>query len=125
MSNILIIDDSIDMQKVLYSNLTARKYKVSSALNSSEALDLLQKNRFDLIILDIRLPDQSGLKLLKQLKSKRQTKNTPVFMITASSTLEDEKTAQEHGADRYFTKPFRLGSFLKQVNQTLETKKRT
>jgi len=119
MQHILIIDDSKEMQKLLESNLTARNFKVTDVFSGNEALKTLEKSHFDLILLDIRLPDMSGLEVLKSPAISKKNLNTPVFIITASNTPEEEMAARSLGADKYITKPFQLHAFIQLIKQTL------
>lgn len=104
-SKILLVDDQELNRDVLAHRLTKNGYNITSVTNGYEAIELLDKKLFDLVLLDIMMPDISGIDVLKKIRSEKKHSNTPVVMITA---LEDVKTVNEcidAGADDYIMKP--------------------
>lgn len=98
---ILIVEDEAELHKAYKMLLTAEKYTVLSAFDGQEALDLLEDEKVDLILLDIRMPRVSGIEFLRQFKNNQKTK------IIVFSNLDAEKdidTVYELGADRYILK---------------------
>jgi len=104
MKKILIVDDDPDILKVVSAFLELEGFEVYQAQSVSEARKVFQKTTPDLIILDIMLPDESGLEWLKELK--KLSPLIPVLMLTAKSSLSDKVIGFEFGADDYLSKPF-------------------
>jgi len=101
---ILVVDDDPDILKVVSAFLELEGFEVYQAQSVSEARKVFQKTTPDLIILDIMLPDESGLEWLKELK--KVSPLIPVLMLTAKSSLSDKVIGFELGADDYLSKPF-------------------
>ena len=101
--HVLVVDDDPLVCKGLKFNLEQAGYKVSTASTAHSALELSQRNPFDVAILDIGLPDDNGLDLCKKLKARR---DFPVIFLTARRRELDEIVGLEIGADDYITKPF-------------------
>jgi len=102
---ILIVDDEPDLLKVTVTRLETSGYEVLQAVSSEGALEVLKKNKPDLILLDLLLPDMQGDTLCKQLKSDKALKDIPIVLFTASIVRVPEKV-KEMGADDYILKPF-------------------
>jgi DNA-binding response OmpR family regulator len=122
MNNILVIDDTEDMQKLIKSNLSARGFNVVLASDGLKGIELAQVNKPDLIVLDIMLPDITGWDILGRLKQDIELKQIPVIIMTASEGIDDEKQAERMGADHFFSKPFPLHQFLKKIEELLKSK---
>jgi DNA-binding response OmpR family regulator len=120
MYRILLIEDTLEMQKLIQNNLSARKYEVITAANGGEGLKMAQESHPDLILLDIRLPDVTGWDVLAALKRDPDLKYIPVIIMTASELTDDSKRAMKMGAACYFPKPFKLHEFIARVGQTLQ-----
>ncbi len=103
---ILIIEDDEDINELLVYNLKKENFDVKSFLNSLDALEYLEKERPDLIILDIMLPDIDGIEVCKKLRASKEFEDIPIIMLTAKSTEIDKVVGLELGADDYITKPF-------------------
>lgn len=104
-TSILLVDDQELNRDVLAHRLNKYGYNITNVSNGQEALDILDKEDFDLVLLDIMMPDISGIEVLTEIRNHIKHKNTPVIMITA---VEDIKTVNEcinAGADDYITKP--------------------
>jgi DNA-binding response OmpR family regulator len=120
MKKILIIDDTEAIQKLLRINLSVRGYTVISAFNGVEGLETALKDEPDLIILDLMLPDITGWNLLSKLKNDIQLSYIPVFVMTASESIDDDKKAVTVGAACYFSKPFLLHSLLSKIEEFID-----
>jgi DNA-binding response OmpR family regulator len=105
MHNILIVEDDISLNNGIVLILKSEDYTFTQAFNISEAKIHLLKSTFDLILLDINLPDGSGLDLCKHIKN---TTNTPLMFLSANDMELDVVMGFEVGADDYVTKPFSL-----------------
>jgi DNA-binding response OmpR family regulator len=121
MPDILVIEDTYDMQTLLKANLTARGYNVEIAANGETGLKLANVTPPDLIILDLRLPDISGWEVMNVLQSQFGSK-IPVIIMTASEAKETEQEALQKGAAGYLAKPFELHKLLILVEQLIKKK---
>jgi two-component system alkaline phosphatase synthesis response regulator PhoP len=115
---ILVVDDEKDIVDLLNYNLIKEGYSVRVALNGTEAL--YQYTRIpDLILLDIMLPELSGLEVFKEIKKHEKTKNIPVIFLTAKGTEADEVVGLELGADDYIIKPVSIPKLLARIKSVL------
>ncbi|EPY2307852.1 response regulator transcription factor [Clostridium sporogenes] len=113
MKNILVVEDDNLLNKTLSYNLKQEGYTVDCALIKRQAVEYINKKEYDLIILDINLPDGDGFDLCPKIKSKH--KNTAVFFLTAKDMENDMIKGFDLGADDYITKPFHISVFKKKV----------
>jgi DNA-binding response OmpR family regulator len=120
MPNILIIEDTYDMQMLLNANLTARGYDVVIAPDGESGLKLAGEKSPDLVILDIRLPGISGWEVLNNLQSRFSSLKIPVIIITASEAKDAELEAFAKGAAGYLAKPFELHKLLALVEHLIK-----
>lgn len=104
--HILVIDDEADLLTLLESRLRHSGYEVSTALTAADGLAAARRNKPDLILLDISLPDGDGFDVCKSLRGQAATKRIPVIMLTARGAATDEVLGLELGADDYITKPY-------------------
>ena len=118
--NILVVDDETSMREFLGVLLSKQGYKVSDAKNGSQALNMIQKNNFDLILTDIRLGDITGLEVLREAKKKNL--DTVVIMISAYSTTEIAVEAMNEGAYDFVPKPFDNNELKQTIQRALELK---
>jgi two-component system response regulator PilR (NtrC family) len=118
MSKILIVDDDPSLQDVLEIALSNREHAPRSAADIEGALQLLGRERFDLVVVDLRLGTESGLDLLRKMRERRAP--PPVLMITAYADKKTALQALELGAKDYISKPFDMEEFLVQVDKVLE-----
>ncbi|MDP8262067.1 MAG: response regulator [Candidatus Ancaeobacter aquaticus] len=118
-ANILIIEDEKDICEMIDYNLTKEGYRVFSAGNSAKAFRLLEKERIDLIILDIMLPDKDGFEICKLLKVDKKTSRVPIIMLSAKSQETDKVLGLELGADDYVTKPFSVRELSARIKAVL------
>jgi two-component system OmpR family response regulator len=113
---ILIIEDDRNLIDVLSYNLTREGYRVVSAIDGVQGLEMARKNKPDLIILDIMLPKMSGLEVCRIL---RKETTVPILMLTAKSEEIDKIIGLEIGADDYLTKPFSMRELIARIRAML------
>ncbi len=104
--HILIVDDEYYILELLSYNLKKEGYHTTLAASGEEALELAQKNRPELIILDLMLPGLDGIEVCRRLKQNAETSQIPIIMVTAKGEDADVIIGLEMGADDYITKPF-------------------
>src|SRR5579862_4499513 len=114
--SVLIIDDETQIQRLLTIALESAGYRVNTAGTGREGLALTARNRHDLIILDLGLPDVSGLSVLKQL---REWTQTPVIVLTVQDGEAEKVEALDTGADDYVTKPFNTAELLARLRAAM------
>ena len=119
MARILIVEDEVLINKHITDELTYIGHKCSSAFDGEEALNLINSNTFDLIILDVMLPKISGFELMKYIKK------IPVIFVTAKSDLNDRLNGLDLGADDYIVKPFEMPELLARVRVVLRRTNRS
>jgi len=107
--SVLVIDDETQMQRLLTIALEAAGYRVATASTGQQGLATIAQRRHDLVILDLGLPDVSGLLVLKQL---REWTQTPVIILTVQDGEVEKVEALDSGADDYVTKPFNTAELL-------------
>ena len=112
---ILIIEDEIDYLDIASQILKKEGFSVVTAVAGAEGLKELEKELPDLIILDIGLPDISGLDILKRLRSEERTSKIPVMLFTIRSELNEVADALKCGANDYILKPFDVVEFAKRI----------
>ncbi len=103
---ILVIEDEPDIRKLVQYNLTQEHFNVVEAEDGEQALSLLQREKPNLVILDLMLPGLSGLELCKLLRQRSDTSRLPILMLTAKAGETDRIVGLEMGADDYLAKPF-------------------
>lgn len=120
MVNILVAEDELIMLKVLKEELNNMGYFVKTAENGEEASTLCAANKFDIILLDIKMPYKNGLEVLKEIRS--VSKEPIVIMITAFASIENAVKAMKLGADDYITKPYDTNELLTKISQYVRAK---
>lgn len=120
---ILIVDDNSVTRDVLAQWLVRHGYDVDEADGGDTALDLLATNEYDIILLDLIMPDRSGIEVLGELKAKGQLGRTPVIMISALDEVDGVAQALECGADDYVTKPFQMVLLRARIRMALELRR--
>jgi two-component system cell cycle response regulator DivK len=114
---ILIVEDNDLNMRLLKDVLEAQGYCVAGLGEGATTVDLARRFRPDLILLDIQLPDISGLEACRRLKQDAATRAIPVVAVTAFAMAGDERRARDSGCDGYITKPFMLPPFLAMVSK--------
>jgi len=117
-AKILLIEDSPEMS-ALVANTLSDRYTITVTGARAEALKLIERDSFDLIILDVQLPDGDGFQFCAELKSKEHWQGKPVFFLTAKSSIEDKILGFAVGADDYVVKPFDPRELLARVQAKL------
>jgi DNA-binding response OmpR family regulator len=115
-ARILLVDDEQSIQTLLSYPLRKDGYHVTSALDGSEALQRFDEGRFDLVVLDLMLPQLDGVEVCRRLRSRSQV---PIIMLTAKGSETDKVAGLEVGADDYITKPFSMREFRSRVKAAL------
>jgi len=115
MLNILIVEDEQAIANLIYINLSDEGYHCTCAFDGKHGADLIEKENYDLILLDIMLPEIDGYELLEYIKPM----GTPVIFITAKGAVNDRIKGLKLGADDYLVKPFQIGELLARVEAVL------
>lgn len=110
---ILLVEDTIQLNKALSTLLRRNSYLVDSAFDGEEALEYLRQYQYDVVVLDIMLPKIDGLEVLQ--RARKAGIQTPIIMLTAKSTVEDKVTGLNLGADDYLPKPFHSEELLARI----------
>lgn len=116
--NILVVDDEVEIAKILEKTLAPHGYNVFTAHNGSAALKIARKNNIELVLLDIHMPKMDGIELLGRFKMANP--NLIVIVMTGVSTLKTAISAMKLGAYDYVTKPFELNFIVSIVEQALK-----
>lgn len=115
--HILVVDDDQRIRTLLQRFLRSQDFRVSAAGNAADARRKLDGFVFDVIVLDIMMPGEDGLSLLRAVKAEREV---PVLMLTARADPDDRILGLEHGADDYLTKPFEPRELALRLNNLLK-----
>lgn len=119
MESILVIDDEAAIRELLKYNLEKEGYKVTSASDGEHALNLMDKSKFDLVILDLMLPGINGLEVCRKMRQDHSLSTIPIIMLTAKGEEIDKVVGLELGADDYVTKPFGVRELLARIKVRL------
>jgi DNA-binding response OmpR family regulator len=117
-AEILIVEDDAVILNTLAYNLSRQGFGVQKAMSGAEALKLARKLRPDLILLDVMLPGESGIRVCEKIREEDQ--EVVIVMVTAKDTEEDKVSGFEAGADDYVTKPFGIKELVARVNANLK-----
>ncbi|UCF60325.1 MAG: response regulator [Anaerolineaceae bacterium] len=115
---ILVVDDEPDTLGLIKLTLQTAGYLVQTATGGREGLRLIREEPFDVVILDIMMPDVSGFDVMRELNND-PTPPPPVIFLTARSSEEDQETGMSLGVSHYLLKPITRGSLLDAINQAL------
>ncbi|MCB0460418.1 MAG: response regulator transcription factor [Flavobacteriaceae bacterium] len=118
---ILIVEDEIELLETITSYLKNEDFMCEKASTFFDAEDKLISFKYDIVILDITLPDGSGIDLLKTIK--KHSPNTGVLIVSAKNSLDDKLTGLDLGADDYITKPFHLAELNSRINSLIRRRK--
>jgi CheY-like chemotaxis protein len=116
---ILIVDDNPDSITIMQTILENKSYRVIVATSGAEALERVASDTPDLVLLDIMMPEMSGLEVLQRLKENAQTGRLPVILVTAKTHDDDVLSGYQYGADYYITKPFTAKQLLYGIDLVL------
>lgn len=118
--NILVIEDEPDIRKTLEYNISREGHKVLTAGSLHDAEKILQSQSLSLVLLDLMLPDGSGLDFCRKLKTNSKTESIPVIILTAKDDEVDKVVGFELGADDYVTKPFSVRELILRIKAVLK-----
>ena len=116
---ILLVEDEEKLARMVEMELKYEGYEVEKALDGRRGLDLALSGGFDLVLLDIMLPQLSGMEVLRRLRRESQV---PVIMLTARDSVVDKVAGLDSGADDYITKPFAIEELLARIRAALRNK---
>lgn len=116
MANLIMIEDDLKLGELVKTYLERNSHSVYHALRPSIGLDKMEEKHYDLLVLDIMLPEMDGFEVLKRI---RKTSNIPVIMLTARSDVNDRIVGLELGADDYLPKPFEPRELLARIDSIL------
>lgn len=116
-ANILLVEDEENLHETLKLNLEMEGYSVTSAYNGSEAMKIVEEEYFDLIIMDVMLPEMDGITVTENIRIKNN--DVPVLILSAKNTGQDRVLGLKKGADDYLTKPFNLEELLLRINKLI------
>ena len=120
MPKVLVVDDEVQIVKLITYSLRGAGYEVSAAGDGAEALQAVRAERPDLVLLDIVMPRMDGFQTLEALKGDPATRDIPVFLVTVRNTEADRRRGRQLGCDAYITKPFSPGQLLERIDQALK-----
>ena len=115
MLNILIVEDEQAISNLIYVNLSDEGYRCECAFDGKTGADKIEQNEYDLVLLDILLPEINGYELMEYIRPT----GTPVIFITAKNAVQDRINGLKLGADDYIVKPFQIGELLARVEAVL------
>ncbi|MBE7216937.1 MAG: phosphate regulon transcriptional regulator PhoB [Caulobacteraceae bacterium] len=117
--NVLVVEDEDALSTLLQYNLDKEGYRVSVAADGEEALVMVDERQPDLVVLDWMLPKVSGVEVCRRLRSKAETRNLPIIMLTARAEESDRVRGLDTGADDYLTKPFSMTELTARIRAVL------
>ncbi|MBS1858936.1 MAG: sigma-54-dependent Fis family transcriptional regulator [Acidobacteria bacterium] len=118
---VLVIDDEIDIREGLELLLTTEGYLADTAHNGGQGLEKLSANSYDLVLLDLMMPDIGGMEVLEEFR--KRDRETPVFMITAYGSVEAAVKALKLGANDYFSKPWDNDKLIIEIDRMIERRR--
>jgi two-component system alkaline phosphatase synthesis response regulator PhoP len=121
-SSILLAEDEENLHEALKLNLELEGYDVTSTFTGSETLQKVQQEYFDLLILDVMLPDVDGISITETIRV--QNNEVPILILSAKNTSSDKVLGLKKGADDYLTKPFNLEELLLRVQKLIDKNKK-
>ncbi|MBP3255582.1 MAG: response regulator transcription factor [Clostridia bacterium] len=116
--NILIIEDEYSLADAVAETLKSEKFNVCIKSNGEDGEDEALTENYDLILLDVMLPQKNGFEILKYLRQEKI--KTPIIMLTAKSEIDDKLNGLENGADDYITKPFAMKELVARIKAVLK-----
>ncbi|MDK9694849.1 MAG: response regulator [Siculibacillus sp.] len=116
---VLIVEDNELNMKLFHDLLEAHGYRTLQSRNGFDAMEIARADRPDLILMDIQLPEVSGLEVTKWLKEDDDLKSIPVIAVTAFAMKGDEERIRQGGCEAYISKPISVGKFLETVRSYL------
>ncbi len=120
MASILIVEDEHKISRLLQIELEAEGYEVSQAYNGAQAWDIYREGVWDLVLLDVMLPEMSGIEILRRIRA--TDPSTMVILLTARDSVEDKVAGLDLGANDYVTKPFQIEELLARIRAAIRLK---
>jgi DNA-binding response OmpR family regulator len=117
--NILVVEDELDFRELLTQILTQKGYQVSAAPNGEDALNLYKNQAFDLVLLDVHLPDMTGFEICRKIRTEGPRPETPILMCTVRSEVAPVAEGLSSGATDYILKPFQVSDLLERIEAAL------
>ncbi len=125
MSKILIVDDEKNVAELIKYNLEIAGYETTMVHDGKSAVDTVKTGEYDLVILDIMLPEIDGFSILRYIRSSEKIADIPVIMLTAKASESDIVLGLEIGADDYMVKPFKINELVARVKVQLRKNEKT
>ena len=122
-SKILVVEDNEELLALMLQVLS-KNYHVFTAKNGKQAMNIIMKEKLDLVVSDVMMPIMDGIELTKQLKSDKSFWQLPIILLTAKNKEEDKTEAYSIGADAYITKPFKFEELEVRINALLANRKK-
>ncbi len=119
MTKILAVDDSASMRQMVAFTLKSAGFEVTDASDGDEALQIAQREAFDVVITDVNMPNMDGITLCKELRQLANFKFTPILMLTTESSNEKKQAGRAAGATGWIVKPFNPDQLLATVNKVV------
>lgn len=116
---VMIVEDQFFLAEMIRTRLEFLGYEVVYAEHGARALELLQKDLVDLIIMDVMMPVMDGIEATKRIRSDKLTKNIPIIVLTARARAEDRQQVMDAGATDYIAKPFESSQLTTMVEKWL------
>ena len=111
-TNILVVEDDRQIRKLMSTTLSANGYNVECAIDGEQAIMAVSANKFDIVLLDLGLPDIDGVTVIKKI---REWSNIPIIVVSARGEDSDKISALDNGADDYLTKPFSIEELMARI----------
>lgn len=116
---VLIVEDEESLLKLETILLTVRGFEVTGAFTGKMAMDKIGEEHFDLVLLDIMLPDIDGFEVCRQIRNNPRTAAIPIIMLTGKKTQDDQDRGVSCGANSYIIKPFKSAMIIDEINRLL------
>ncbi|HMT36727.1 MAG TPA: response regulator, partial [Chitinophagaceae bacterium] len=117
MTSILLVEDESDVVNFIKKGLGEESFHVSVAFNGVDGLKMAQDNQYDIILLDIMIPEKNGIEVCKEIRSRGIT--TPILFLTALNTSDNIALGLNSGADDYLVKPFKFNELIARISAIL------
>ena len=114
---VLVVEDNVLNMRLFSDLLKANGYTVLQARDGLEALRIVRLDRPDLILMDIQLPEMSGLEVTERIKADEELRSIPIVAVTAFAMKDDEEKIRQAGCDGYLTKPISIDGFMQTVGR--------
>ena len=111
-TNILVVEDDRQIRKLMSTTLSANGYNIECAIDGEQAIMAVSTNKFDIVLLDLGLPDIDGVTVIKKI---REWSNIPIIVVSARGEDSDKISALDNGADDYLTKPFSIEELMARI----------